>query len=55
MLEKLKGKGAELLITLTAAGMLLSVALGIVGDALLMGIIGFWGWFIATPDDAQKK
>lgn len=51
MFDKIKQKGAELLITLTAAGMLLSVALGIVGDALLMGIIGFWGWFISTPDD----
>lgn len=51
MFDKLKAKGAELLITLTAAGMLLSVALGIVGDAILMGIIGFWGWYIATPED----
>lgn len=51
MFDKLKQKGAELLITLTAAGMLLSVALGIVGDAMLMGIIGFWGWYIATPED----
>lgn len=50
MMDKLKGKGAELLITLTAAGMLLSVALGIVGDAMLIGIIGFWGWFISTDD-----
>lgn len=50
MFDKLKGKGAELLITLTAAGMLLSVALGIVGDAMLIGIVGFWGWFIATPE-----
>ena len=51
MFDKLKAKGAELLITLTAAGMLLSVALGIVGDAILMGIIGFWGWYISTSED----
>lgn len=51
MFDKLKGKGGELLITLTAAGMLLSVALGIVGDAMLIAIVGFWGWFISTPDD----
>lgn len=51
MFKQLKGLGTELLITLTAAGMLLSVALGIVGDALLIGIVGFWGWFVATPDD----
>ena len=51
MFDKLKGKGAELLITLTAAGMLLSVALGIVGDAMLIGIVGCWGWFISTPED----
>ena len=53
MFDKLKAKGAELLITLTAAGMLLSVALGIVGDAMLMGVIGFWGWYIATPEDKK--
>lgn len=53
MFDKLKGKGAELLITLTAAGMLLSVALGIVGDAMLIGIIGFWGWFISVPEDKK--
>lgn len=53
MFDKLKGKGAELLITLTATGMLLSVALGIVGDAMLIGIIGFWGWFISMPEDKK--
>ena len=50
MFDQLKGKGAELLITLTAAGMLLSVALGIVGDAMLIGIVGLWGWYISTPE-----
>ena len=53
MFDKLKAEGAELLITLTAAGMLLSVALGIVGDAMLIGIIGFWGWFISVPEDKK--
>lgn len=50
MLENLKAKGREILITLTAAGILLSVALPLVGDALLILVTGALGWFLSEPE-----
>jgi len=47
MLEKLKAKGREILVTLTAAAILLSVALPLVGDALLILVTGALGWFLS--------
>lgn len=51
--DKLKAKGREVLILLTAVAMLLSVALGVIGDALLMLVIGAVGWFLS--DDVGGK
>lgn len=53
MLDKLREKAREVLVIFTAVAMLLSVALGVVGDAMLIGIIGFWGWYMATLE--RKK
>lgn len=47
MLEQLKAKGREVLVLLTAVAMLLSVALGVVGDALMMLMIGVVGWLLS--------
>lgn len=47
MLDQLKAKGREILVTLTAAGILLSVALPLVGDALLILVTGAMGWFLS--------
>lgn len=49
MLEALKAKGREILVTLTAAGMLLSAALPLVGDAMLILVTGALGWFLSDP------
>lgn len=50
MIEKLKAKGREVLVLLTAVAMLLSVALGVVGDAILMLLIGAVGWALSEAD-----
>lgn len=47
MLEQLKAKGREVLVLLTAVAMLLSVALGVVSDALMMLMIGVVGWLLS--------
>lgn len=47
MLDQLKAKGREILVTLTAAAILLSVALPLVGDALLILVTGAMGWFVS--------
>ena len=49
MLDQLKAKGREILVTLTAAGILLSVALPLVGDAMLILVTGALGWFLSDP------
>lgn len=53
MLEQLKAKGREILVTLTAAGILLSVALPLVGDALLILVTGAMGWFLSDKPPAK--
>jgi hypothetical protein len=50
MLDNLKAKGREILITLTAAGILLSAALPLVGDAMLILVTGALGWFLSDPE-----
>jgi hypothetical protein len=46
MMDQLKAKGREVLVTMTAAGILLSAALGVVGDAVLILVTGALGWFL---------
>lgn len=53
MMDQLKAKGREILVTLTAAGILLSVALPLVGDALLILVTGALGWFLS--DKSAEK
>ena len=47
MLEQLKAKGREVLVVLTAVAMLLSVALGVVGDAIMLLMVGVVGWVLS--------
>jgi len=47
MWDQLRAKGREILITLTAAGILLSIALPMVGDMLLILVTGAMGWFLS--------
>lgn len=58
VLDKLKAKGREVLVLLTAVAILLSAALGLVGDAVLILVVGSLGWFLSekTPakDEAKK-
>lgn len=49
MMDKLKAKGREILITLTAAAILLSAALPMIGDAMLILVTGAMGWFLSEP------
>lgn len=51
MLDQLRAKGREVLVLLTAVAMLLSVALGVVGDAMMMLIVGATGWFLSQSSD----
>lgn len=51
MMDQLKAKGREVLVLFTAVAMLLSVALGVVGDAILMLLIGAVGWLNSQPGD----
>lgn len=48
MLEDLKAKGRELLVTFTAVAMLLSFAIPVVGDAILIILTGAVGWFTSS-------
>lgn len=47
MLDQLKAKGREVLVVLTAVAMLLSVALGVVGDAIMLLMVGVVGWVLS--------
>jgi hypothetical protein len=49
MLDQLRAKGREVLVTMTAVALLLSGVLGLVGDMLLLLLVGGWGWFISAP------
>jgi hypothetical protein len=52
MLDQLKAKGREILVTLTAVAILLSAAMGVVGDAVLILVTGALGWFLSDkPTD----
>lgn len=51
MMDQLKAKGREVLVLFTAVAMLLSVATGIVGDAIMMLLIGALGWINSQPSD----
>jgi fucose permease len=58
MWGKLKDKGREVLVLLTAVAILLSAALGLVGDAVLILVVGATGWFLSQddkPKDEAKK
>jgi hypothetical protein len=50
MLDQLKAKGREILVTFTAIAMLLSVVLGVVGDAIMLLLTGALGWFLSDTD-----
>ena len=50
MLDQLKAKGREVLVVLTAVAMLLSVALGVVGDAIMLLMVGVVGWVLSDTD-----
>lgn len=53
--SKLKAKGREVLVLLTAVAILLSAALGLVGDAVLILLVGAVGWFLSDkPKDGDK-
>jgi hypothetical protein len=53
MLDQLKAKGRELLVVMVAASMLLSVAGGVVMDALLILLVGAVGWFTSSKPSAE--
>ncbi len=56
MLEKLKAKGREVLVLFTAVAILMSAALGLAGDAILILLVGSLGWFLSDDDpDSGKK
>ncbi len=55
MWENMKAKGREVLVLLTAVAMLLSVALGVIGDALMMLMIGAVGWFLSDKPKGDGK
>lgn len=55
VIETLKAKGRELLVLLTAIAMLLSAALGLIGDATLILIVGAVGWFLSEKKTDEKK
>jgi hypothetical protein len=55
MLDKLKAKGREVLVLLTAVAILLSAALGLVGDAVLILVVGSLGWFLSDNEKAPAK
>jgi hypothetical protein len=48
MLDQLKAKGRELLVVMVAASMLLSVAGGMIMDAVLILLVGAVGWFLSS-------
>ena len=48
MLNDLKAKGRELMVVMTAAAMLLSVASGVIVDAVLIFLVGAVGWFTSS-------
>jgi hypothetical protein len=50
MWDKLKAKGRELLVTFTAVAMLLSFAIPMVGDAILIILTGAVGWFLSGDE-----
>jgi hypothetical protein len=50
MMDQLKAKGREVLVVLTAVAMLLSVALGVVGDAIMLMMVGVVGWVLSEKD-----
>lgn len=50
MMEQLKAKGREILVVLTAVAMLLSVALGVVGDAIMLLMTGALGWVLSEKE-----
>lgn len=54
MWEKLKAKGREVLILLTAVAMLLSAVTGLIGDAVLMLMVGAIGWFLSENDKPKS-
>jgi hypothetical protein len=47
MMEQLKAKAREVLVIFTAVAMLLSVALGLVGDAIMLLLTGALGWALS--------
>jgi len=47
MLDQLKAKAREVLVIFTAVAMLLSVALGVVGDAIMLLLTGALGWALS--------
>lgn len=50
MMDQLKEKGREILVVFTAVAMLLSVALGVVGDAIMLLLTGALGWAMSQGD-----
>lgn len=54
LLTKMKTKGRELLVLLTAAAVLLSMAMGVIGDAMMILIVGGLGWFLSDKDETKK-
>lgn len=48
--DVLRAMVREVLIVLTAVSMLLSVALGVVGDAITILLIGAVGWFLSEKE-----
>ncbi len=51
MIDQLKAKGREVLVVFTAVAMLLSVALGVVGDAIMLLLTGALGWAMSQGDE----
>lgn len=50
VLAKLREKGRELLVLFTAAAILMSSIMGIIGDAMLILLVGAIGYFLSGSE-----
>lgn len=55
MLAALKQKGREVLVLLTAVSVLLAAAMPMIGDMLLILVVGACGWFLSDPAKPAGK
>jgi hypothetical protein len=53
MMEQLKAKAREILVVFTAVAVLLSAAIPMIGDMILILITGAMGWFLSDKPAAK--